>query len=356
MSSTKLVILGITGSIGTQTVALAKKLGYRIVGCSYHTNHESAKKIIKANKIKHVYCSSSKKGSFDQLIKQAKPDLVVNAIIGFAGLEATIAAIKNKVNIALANKESLVAAGKLVMDLAKAKKVRVLPIDSEHSNLYRQLLTCDTKDVNQIYITGSGGKYLNQPKSIMSKVTYEQATSHKNWVMGPKITIDSNTLMNKCFEVIEAYWYFKTKRINVLLDKTSLIHSAILMNDGSFSFSESLPLMTTPIAWALTNFNCPTSIENAVAKTHTTEVMPLMNDIVPIKWAYEVINDKTNSLGIILNAADEVAIKLFKNKKLRFDQIVDFIAKAKKNIKPKTIKTYAQVKAFDKYVREQLTK
>jgi len=367
-------ILGSTGSIGTQTLEVIRRHPdqFCVVGLSCGKNIKLLKEQIREFDPSMVAVSDEKdiaelKAEFPfieyfhgiegitNLAKFTSADVILNALVGSIGIKPTYEAVKLRKTVALANKESLVTAGKLVTDLAYAKKVRILPIDSEHSNLYKQLKNVDTNEVNQIYITGSGGKYLNANKKEMSKVTYNQAIIHKNWTMGPKITIDSNTLMNKCFEVIEAYWYFKTKRINVLLDKTSLIHSAILMNNGAFTFSESLPLMTTPIAWALTDFNCP-SIEKTVEMEHTTQVLELMNDIVPIKWAYEVINDKTNSLGIILNAADEVAIELFKNKLLRFDQIIDFIANAKNKIKPKMIKTYAQIVDFDKEVRLQAIK
>lgn len=347
------VILGITGSIGQQTLKIAKQLGYKVVGCSYHSNHKLGKTVIKSNSIPYYLCTSdSNKGNcsdYDDLIKQSKPDLVVNAIIGFAGLKATISALNNHVNIALANKESVVVGGFYIFNYAKKHNIKIIPIDSEHTNLYYQLSHCQRKDVNQLYITGSGGKYWNIPKSKLAKVDWAQATTHKNWSMGSKITIDSNTLMNKCFEVIEAYWYFNTKRINVLLDPTSIIHSGLLMNDGTFWFSQSKPLMTWPIAQALTNFNykMPKSLE----QSSITDTLVKINDVLPIKWAFDVMNDKTNSLSIIINSANEVAIKLFANKMLKFNQIIDFIANAVKKIPLEVIKTPTQIYRFDKKVR-----
>ncbi len=349
----KLCILGITGSIGSQTVALAKKLGFKIVGCSYHTNGKLANKIIRDNDIPYCFCSGNSLcgncKDFDDLIKKAKPDLVVNAIIGFAGLKGTLAALHNDVDLALANKESVVVAGWYIFAYAKKHNIKVIPIDSEHTNLYGQLMQTKNQEVNQIYITGSGGKYLNQPKSKLAKVTYEEATSHKNWLMGNKITIDSNTLINKCFEVVEAYWYFNTKRISVLHDPTSIIHSGLLLNNGDFYFSESIPVMTGPIGWAISDFSY--RLPKTLKKEHETNVLVKMNDIRPIKWAYDVINDKTHSLAVIINAADEVAIKLFKKKMLRFDQIVDYIENAIKKIKLRPIKTIKDLYKFDTDVR-----
>jgi len=356
----RIVILGITGSIGTQTVAICKKLGFDIVGCSYHTNHLLAKKLIKENKIKNVYCSSNNKlfncSSFDQLIKKTKPDMVVNAIIGFAGLDGTIATLNNKVDLALANKESCVVAGHLIFKYAKKHGIKIIPIDSEHTNLYKQLLEVDQKEVNQIYITCSGGKYFKKQKSVLKKVTYQEATTHKNWSMGQKITIDSNTLMNKCFEVIEAYWYFNTKRINVLLEPTSIIHSAVLLNDGTFSYSHSLPTMTLPICWAINNFKAPLAYLNKDKAEAITPVLKLINDIKPIKWAYDVINDKTHSLGIIINTANEIAIKLFKENKISFDEIIPFIEKVIITTKRVNIKAINQIKDLVNRINKSLLK
>lgn len=348
----QLCILGITGSIGTQTVAVAKKLGYKIVGCSYHNNNELANKLIKQNKIKYSYCSNQNIGNcsgFDELVKKCKPDLVVNAIVGFAGLEGTLAALHNNVDLALANKESVVVAGWYIFAYAKKHNIQVLPIDSEHTNLYYQLLCANPHDVNQIFITGSGGKYLGKSKQFLSKVTYEQAINHKNWLMGNKITIDSNTLMNKCFEVVEAYWYFNTNRISVLHDPTSIIHSAILLNNGQFIYANSQPTMKTPIAWALSNFKY--KLLKAEYAQSKTDILEKMNDIRPICWAYDIMNDKTNSLGIIINAANETAIRLFKAKILKFDKILDYVENAVKRIKKKPIKTIDEIYQFDAFVR-----
>ncbi|XQP55189.1 MAG: hypothetical protein ACOQNV_00245 [Mycoplasmoidaceae bacterium] len=357
-NSTKLCIVGITGSIGTQTVAIAKKLGYKIVGCSYHHNSELAKKIIKENKIPYSYCSSnndkSKCKSFDDLMKKSKPTMVVNAIIGFAGLEATLAALHNHIDIAIANKESVVTAGWYIFAYAKKHSIKVLPIDSEHTNLYYQLLFANKNQVNQIYITGSGGKYLNASRKEKSLVTYDQAIKHKNWLMGNKITVDSNTLINKCFEVVEAYWYFNTKKVSVLHDPTSIIHSAIMLNNGQFLYSESKPVMTGPIGWAISDFNY--KLPNNLKADAQTNVLTKLNNVKPICWAYDIMNDKTNSLAIIINAADEVAIELFKAKMIRFDQIVDYIENAIKKIKCKPIKTIDEIYQFDKFVRLQSIK
>lgn len=353
MRCLRVVIFGITGSIGTQTAKICKELGYKIVGCTYHTNKTLAKQMAKTYHIKHVLCTKTNT-DYEKLIKQAKPGIAVNAIVGFAGLKATIACLKTKTKLALANKESVVVAGKLIFEYAKKHHIQIIPIDSEHTNLYYQLMQVKTKDVNQIYITGSGGKYLGWSSKQLKRVSYKEATTHKNWSMGNKITIDSNTLMNKCFEVIEAYWYFKTKRINVLHDKTSLIHSAILLNDGTFMYSHSIPTMTLPIVWALTNFEAPIKYLKHDAANATTDVLCKLNNVKPISFAYQVMNDKTNALGIVINAANEKAHSLFKQGKIGFDKIIPYIEKAMNKIKLKPIKTFKDVFDFDSKVRKIL--
>lgn len=349
----KICILGITGSIGQQTVIAVKKLNFKIVGCSYYHNFQLAKKLINSNNIKHVYCPLDKNGSYDQLIKKCKPDLVVNAIVGIAGLKATMAAINNNVDIALANKESLVVAGKFIFNLAKRRKINIFPVDSEHSHLYYQLLHINTNDINNIYITCSGGKFFDWSSKQKQKITYNQAISHNNWLMGPKITIDSNTLMNKCFEVIEAYWYFKTNRINVLLDRNSYLHSAVLTNNGSFYYSYSTPNMLTAISLALTNFKI--CLNNKKRLCHMNNYYPLINDIKPICWGYDVINDKTNSLGIIINCANDVAQELFIKNKIKFNQIITVISWAIKNIKKQKIHSVNEVINFYQKVKEKIS-
>lgn len=353
MKDNRICILGITGSVGMQTLAIAKKLGYKIVGCSFHNNIELGKKIKNKNRIPFSYCSSNNQNGnckdFNDLIKKCKPTLVMNAIIGFAGLEGTLASLHHHIDMAIANKESIVTAGWYIFPYAKKHHIKVLPVDSEHTNLYYQLLFTKKNDVNQIYITCSGGKYFNASKKEKASVTYNQAIRHKNWLMGNKITIDSNTLINKCFEVVEAYWYFNTNKISVLHDPTSIIHSAIMLNNGEFLCSHSKPVMTGPIYWAISDFryNLP---DNLKAEP-TTNILTKLNNIKPICWAYDVIKDKTNSLGIIINAADEVAVQLFKAKMLRFDQIVYFVENAIKKIKLQKIKTIRDIFDFDMRVR-----
>ena len=348
MQNKKIVICGITGNIGQQTVEVCRKLKFKIVGCSYFNEHKLCKKIIKNNNIKHVLCCYDNEygncQSFTDLLKKTQPDLVVNAIVGFAGLQASIATLTAKIDLALANKESLVVAGYFIDKLAKKNHVKVLPIDSEHTSLMNLVLLAN-KPINQLYITCSGGFFLTYSTQQKKSITWQQATKHPNWNMGEKITIDSNTLLNKCFEIIEAYWYFHTKKINVLLDPTSNVHSAIMFDDGGLSLSKCKSDMHYFIALAINDFKSLKAMKSMQENAKKTNNLALMDKkILPLKWAYDVINDKTKSLGVILNAANEAALYLFKTKKISFDKIVSVINFALLTNKPKKIARLIEIK------------
>lgn len=286
MKNKKIVICGITGNIGQQTIEVCKKLKFDIVGCSYYDEHQLCQKLAKANKIEHILCCCDTKHgncqNFHDLLKKSRPDLVVNAIVGFAGLEASITTIEAKVDLALANKESLVVAGYFITSLARKNHVKLLPIDSEHTSLMNLVLSAN-KPINQLYITCSGGSFLTYSNKQKRLVTYQQATKHPNWSMGEKITIDSNTLLNKCFEIIEAYWYFKTNKINVLLDPKSIVHSAIMFEDGGFALAKDISDMHHFIALAINNFQ-PLSIKDLYTNQHIVNNLALMDkNVLPLK-------------------------------------------------------------------------
>ena len=355
----KILLLGATGSIGTQTIEVIKKLNYSLVGISYCSNHTSAKKIIKNNHLKYYYCSSdcskSSVKNIDELISLTNPDLVVNSVVGFAGLESTIKVLQHKKNIALANKESLVVGGKLVMDLAKINNVNIYPIDSEHTSLM-QLVRKYQDDVDTLYITASGGRYYNWTKKQKELIKFEDAIKHPNWNMGAKISIDSSTLMNKCFEIIEAYWYFSSKKIYALYHPQSLIHSALKTKNNSYFCNMSTVDMKLPIELALTNFSTNVNVIKPLDFNNGI-ILNLQNidenKHLPIKWAYDVIKNPNNlSLPIILNASNEIAIELFKDKKIKYTQIIEIINWAIDNIKSSKISTLEDIFKFDAKVRK----
>lgn len=198
----KILICGATGNIGQQVIKYIKKTNHQIIGISYFHNFKLAETI----KSKYFYSpiNHSNVNSYEELIVKSRPDIIVNAIIGFAGLKITLLSIKHKIDLALANKESLVVAGQFVMRLAKKNGVNIYPIDSEHASLM-QIIKYKGNKFKQLYITASGGLFYNTPKNQMKNISYQQAINHPTWKMGAKISIDSSTLMNKCFEIIECY-------------------------------------------------------------------------------------------------------------------------------------------------------
>ncbi len=351
----RILVFGATGSIGVQTIDVIKKLKYQLVGISFYKNSKKGIAIIKDTKIKHYYSPINKKlsnvNSFQELISKTKPDLIVNAIIGFAGLEVTLLAIKNKINLALANKESLVVAGKFVLSAAKKNKVQIFPIDSEHSAIYQALLG-RKEQLKTIYITASGGPFYKNKDT--STVSYNQAIKHPNWNMGPKISIDSATLMNKCFEIIEAFWLFNTRNIIPIYHPESIVHSMIELKDNSIISIMSNPDMKLPIQLALSSFN--SSIKSQVNPLNFSNICLHFDFIdkkkfLPIAWAQQIIKNPNNSLSIVINAANEEAIKLFERKKIRFNEIIKVINFAINKIKIIKVTSIEQV-----YIIDQLTR
>ncbi len=346
----RVLVFGATGSIGKQTIKVIKALNYKLVGFSFYNNLKQAKTIKADYYYSPLHKNKSNVASYDDLIKKSKPDLIVNAIIGFAGLEVTLLAIKNKVNLALANKESLVAAGKFVIPFAKKNNIKIIPIDSEHSAIYQAVLN-RRDQLKTIYITASGGPFYNKNTT---NVTYKQATSHPNWNMGEKISIDSATLMNKCFEIIEAYWLFNTKNIIPLYHPQSIVHSMVELNDNSIISIMSKPNMIIPIQLALTNFD---SSINSQTDTLKFNKLNLNFDLIdekkylPIAWAKKILKNPNNSLAVVINAANEEAIKLFEQKKIKFNEIIKVINFAINNIKIIKVTSIEQV-----YVIDQLTR
>lgn len=350
----KILLFGATGSIGKQTIEVIKRLNYELVGFSFYKNNKQAKLIINKTKTKYYYSpidkSLSNVNSYQELIKKTKPDLIVNAVIGFAGLEITLLSIKNKINIALANKESLVVAGKFVLNLAKKNNVKIIPIDSEHSAI-RQALLNRKDELKKIYITASGGPFFNKSTT---NVTYQKAIKHPNWKMGPKISIDSATLMNKCFEIVEAFWLFNTKEIVPLYHPQSIVHSMIELKDNSIVSIMSNPNMIIPIQLALTDFDSSLSSNTTSLNFHNLNLLfdeLTEKKFLPLFWAKKIIKNPNDSLAIVINAANEEAIELFKKKKIKFNEIIKVINFAINNIKIIKVNNIEQV-----YIIDQLTR
>lgn len=256
-------------------------------------------------------------------------ELVVNALVGFSGLIPTIEAIKNGKDIALANKESLVVAGELIYSMLAKSKSHLLPIDSEHSAILQCLQGEPMREVTGLVLTASGGPFREYSKESLETVTVKQALNHPNWVMGNKITIDSATLMNKGFEIIEAKWLFNIEadKIEVLIHPQSIIHSMVEFSDGSVKAQLGVPDMKVPIQYALTY---PTRVASDFPRIDFKSLKDLtfeepdLDKFECLKLAYDVIK-AGGSYPVVLNGANEAAVDLFLKEKIKFTDIPHLI-------------------------------
>jgi 1-deoxy-D-xylulose-5-phosphate reductoisomerase len=289
-----------------------------------------------------------------------KADMVVSAIVGAAGLIPTVSAIKAGKHIALANKETLVVAGQLVSDLVKKHKVQLLPVDSEHSAIFQSLQGHRPEDVERIILTASGGPFRKTSAEELKHVGLEQALKHPQWTMGAKITIDSATMMNKGLEVIEAHWLFSmpAEKIAVVVHPQSIIHSMVEYIDGCVMAQLGAPDMRAPIAYALSwPERCKSGIQKLdLAKIGTlTFEEPDMERFPALRLAFEALK-AAKTYPAVLNAANEIAVDAFLNKKIRFTEIAEIVDKAlqaHKAYTPVELEDYLQA---DHWARETAKK
>jgi 1-deoxy-D-xylulose-5-phosphate reductoisomerase len=257
-------------------------------------------------------------------------DMVLTALVGYAGLKPTIQAIKAKKNIALANKETLVVAGELVTKLAKEHGVKILPVDSEHSALFQCLVGEYFNPIEKIYLTASGGPFRGMNRKQLAQVTKKQALKHPNWEMGAKITIDSASLMNKGLEVIEAKWLFglKPDQIDVIVHPQSIIHSVVQFEDGSMKAQMGLPDMKLPIQYAMAY---PQRLKADFPRFNFLDYPSLTfekadtNSFNNLTLAYEAMQ-KGGNAPCVLNAANEVVVAAFLKERMGFLEMSDVIA------------------------------
>ena len=353
MRKEKVVILGSTGSIGTQSIDVIKKVGDKeIVGLACKSNIKILyKQVIATNcKIVAIYDEkaadefrsiASKKNlrieiysEMDGLIKLAtlkEVDIVIISVVGMIGIRPTIEAVKKKKTIALANKESLVCAGDIIMPLAKKNKVEIRPIDSEHSAIWQCIKGEKKESIKKIIITASGGPFFGKKISELKKVKVEDALKHPNWSMGRKITIDSSTLVNKGLEVMEAHHLFDIpyNKIEVVVQRESIIHSMVEFVDGAIKGELGVPSMRVPIEYALYKENRKFINEKTLDFTTLKKISidkPDLDTFKGLKLAYEAI--KIGGLmPSVYNALNEVAVRRFLDKKISYLDIVDFIEK-----------------------------
>lgn len=356
--SKRITILGSTGSIGTQALEVAKLRGFRVLALAAHSNIRLLEEQIRVFKPSLAAVADEKAAAALKIAVADTPvkvlaglpgvcacaatacDTVLNGMVGMAGLEPTLAAIAAGNEVALANKETLVAAGELVTREAARQKVRILPVDSEHSAIFQALQGCpDPRAVKHLILTASGGPFFGKTRAQLEKVTLEQALKHPNWSMGAKITVDSATMMNKGLELIEAVWLFglPERDIEVLVHRQSIVHSLVEYIDGSVIAQLGVPDMRVPIQYALTY---PERFESGVQslrledwKTLTFENMD--DEAFP---AVRLCRDAVARGGLYpaaLNAANEAANRLFREGHIPFSAISARVEKAMETAKPK---------------------
>jgi 1-deoxy-D-xylulose-5-phosphate reductoisomerase len=348
----KIAILGSTGSIGTQTLEIVREQGDLIVtSMSCGRNIDLFEKQIREFKPKFVSvgdadsASELKKRIADLKIEvlygmdglsavatDTESEILVTAIVGMLGVRPTIAAIEAGKDIALANKETLVTAGHIIMPLAKQKGVSILPVDSEHSAIFQSLQGNEGNDIHRILLTCSGGPFRGRSYESLEGVTVEDALNHPNWSMGRKITIDSATLINKGLEVMEAKWLFHVDpgRIQVLVHPQSILHSAVEFEDGGVMGQMGLPNMKLPIQYALyypKRREMEKNYLDLFEVANMTFEKPDMETFYGLQLAYDALEAGGN-VPTVFNAANERAVQMFLDRKISFLEIPETIQKA----------------------------
>ena len=389
MKKEKVVILGSTGSIGRQTIdVLLKTKDKEIYGLACNKNidclYEQVKKI--KPKVVAIYDEENAK-IFEEKIKKQniklkilkgldglceicsmkEVDLVVVSVVGMIGIKPTVASIKSRKKIALANKETLVCAGDYIMNLAKKYKVDIKPIDSEHSAILQCLQGEKYSSIKKLIITASGGPFYGKNKRELKNVKVSDALKHPTWHMGRKITIDSSTLVNKALEIIEAHFLFNIKpsNIEVLVQRQSLIHSMVLFNDGVVKAQLGVPSMRVPISYAIYGNDRydikEKSIDFSKLKSITIDTVDTKT-FDAINIAYMVLN-KGGLYPCVFNALDEVCVEEFLNGSIKYLDIIEYIKKGIKEFKKSNLnkvkytindidKVYKFAKTFVKNIKK----
>lgn len=368
-------LIGSTGSIGTQTLEVCKKHNIRVKALAAKRNvtllAEQAHKFNaeyvcvfdeeKYDELKRFMSDTDAEVlcGMDGLCKAAQLDcidLFVNSVVGMVGLLPTLKAIEAGIDVALANKETLVAGGELVMRSAAEKKVKIYPIDSEHSAIFQCLQGNDPKQLHKIILTASGGPFFGKTKDELKNVTVEQALNHPNWSMGSKITIDSATLMNKGLEFIEAKWLFdvKPENIEIVVNRESVLHSAVEFDDYSVIGQLGTPDMKIPIQYAILY---PQRVECDVKPLSLTDYGTL-SFYKPDYDTFECLSACINAIKkggaypCIANSVNEEAVALFLNRKIPFLKIGELVSEAVEKFEPMSVNSYEDIVKADKAARE----
>ncbi len=375
----KISILGSTGSIGTQTLDVVRNSkDYEIISLSANSNIDllfeqilefspvrvsvgnEEKKLELLEKLESKNIEAEVLVGIDGMIEIAKDEseILVTSVVGMIGLIPTLEAIKTGKDIALANKETLVTAGEIVMAEAKKNNVRIIPVDSEHSAIYQCLNGERREDLDKILITASGGPFRGKDRAFLENVTVKDALAHPNWSMGKKITIDSATLMNKGLEIIEAKWLFDVdvEDIVPVVHPQSIIHSMVQYRDGSIMAHLGAADMRIPIQYAITE---PIREPNNIEKIDLIEIgkltfeEPDMETFKAIKLAIEAIK-VGGTMPAVLNGANEVLVSLFLDEKIKFLDIADTIEDVMDKHENRLNPSLDEILEADKWAREEV--
>ncbi|HUO57366.1 MAG TPA: 1-deoxy-D-xylulose-5-phosphate reductoisomerase [bacterium] len=374
----KIAILGSTGSIGLSTLKVVQKLkpAFQVVGLTAYRNAKELAKQIKAFRPKmaaildwrfYPELKALTKGTSTQLLAgeeglvavagESGASLVLSSIVGAAGLKPTLTAIQKGKDIALANKETMVMAGEVVTQAARKSGSKILPVDSEHCAVFQCLAGSEKpSEIHKIILTASGGPFRNLSRKHFSKITLKQALNHPTWRMGPKITIDSATLMNKGLEVIEAHFLFNApySKIDIVIHPESIIHSMVEYIDGSVLAQLGTTDMQIPIQYALTYPRRGNSPVNRLDLTKIGRLhfeKPDHGKFPCVDLAYEA-GKKGGTYPAVLNAANEVAVNRFLKEEISFNQIPRIIEKTLRKYRPLTNRTLDGILMADRWARQ----
>jgi 1-deoxy-D-xylulose-5-phosphate reductoisomerase len=328
----KIAVVGSTGSVGRQTLDVIRRNRelFDVVLLSANSNSELLEEQCAEFGVERSCLSRGENGCLVSMLKDTDADLVLVAAVGAAGILPAYETVKKGTDIALANKESIVAAGRLILDEAKKSGARVIPVDSEHSAIYQCLMGQKKEHVAKIVLTASGGAFRKTPNDALEFMGVQEALKHPNWSMGSKITVDSATMMNKGLELIEARYLFDVTpdRLDVVIHPQSIVHSAVCYTDGSMLAQMGYPDMRTPISFAL---GLPDRINSGVKQLDLSEISrldffkPDLDKYGCLRIAFQVLKKDMNGPMIVMNAANEIAVEHFLRKSISFIDIAPVI-------------------------------
>jgi 1-deoxy-D-xylulose-5-phosphate reductoisomerase len=348
MVKKRIALLGATGSIGLSTLQVIREQSDKfeiVLATAHHKSEELCQiaqefripQLVLTDKLLQTSHPELPRGTkvyhgeeeLVRLLSDAGYDIALNAISGSAGLRSTMAILQTGRDLALANKESLVMAGHLVKELQAKHGSKLIPVDSEHSAVFQAIGRHPAAEIARVHLTASGGAFRTLPLSDFALITVEQALKHPNWEMGAKVTLDSATMFNKALEVMEAHWLFKLdwSQIKAVIHPQSVIHSMVEFVDGSFLAQMSIPDMKLPILYAL---SYPDRYLSGLVQTNPLELQALTFEAIdPKRYPLFYLGVEAGKLGgimpTVVNAANEAALKLFVEKKIRFNQIVNVV-------------------------------